>query len=223
MINANSWLATLHAFLELLYFASGVAIAVAAFFGLRQIRVGLEQVRLTKQIADTNGKREAAKLAAEQSRYFAEVAVPALSKLTSEYKRLGLTFLSNQPQFAIQNGEIVNTNFSNQLWDEQAPKLGETLVSYLNTMESFAILFAAGVADDDLGYQETARAFCQGVLICMPAFFHMRRINAARYESAIRLYDIWNKRLAAQALAPVMKTMEELIKSVERDKIRPLH
>ena len=222
MTNSNGWSAILRTVLELLYFASGIAIAVAAFFGLRQIKVGLEQVRLTKQIADTNGRREAAKLAAEQSRYFAEVAVPAFAKLKSEYKRLGLTFLSIQPQFTIQNGEITNTNFSVQLWDEQVSKIDEVLVNYLNNMESFAILFAAGVADDDLGYQETARAFCQGVLICMPAFFHMRRINAARYESTIRLYDIWNKRLAAQALAPVMKTMEELIKSADRDKIKPL-
>lgn len=208
--------------LEVLYFVAGIVIAIAAIYGLRQIAIGLEQLKITKQTATTNAQREAKKLAYEQCRYFADEVVPALNRLTVEYKRLGLTFLSNPPQYRIENNEIIGGNFDVKLWEADAPKLGDNLVRYLNNAESFAILFAEGVADDDLGFQETARAFCQGVQVCIPAVFHFRRINQARYESTVKLFNRWNTRLAAAAMAPVMKTMEEIIKAAEKQRVKTL-
>ena len=230
MNDPNGWFAAVRVILELLYFASGIAIAVAAFLALRQIKVGLEQLKITKQIANTSAKREAIKLAAEQCRYFAEHAVPAQATLISEYHRLGLSFLSNPPQFTIQNGEIVYTKvLDNKPWDAEFPKIGAVLVKYLNTLESFAIPFAAGVADDELGFQETAMAICQAVQICMPALFHLRRIKSARYESTIKMYETWSKRLTAQNMKPIvksikdsMKSIEDLIKSADEGKIKPM-
>src|SRR5271169_2913927 len=101
--------------LELLYFASGIVIAVAVILSLKQIRIGLEQLKTTREIANTNAKREAIKLAAEQCNYYAERTVPLFTEFVSEYKRLGLKYMSTKPQFAIQNGEIVNTNFDTKL------------------------------------------------------------------------------------------------------------
>ncbi|MFZ0859893.1 MAG: hypothetical protein WAN18_04370, partial [Candidatus Sulfotelmatobacter sp.] len=51
-------------------------------------------------------------------------------------------------------------------------------VTYLNALEAFAIPFAAGVADEDIGYRETARPFCQGALAYMPVIFQLRATNA---------------------------------------------
>lgn len=207
--------------LELVYFAAGIVIALAAAYGLRQIRIGLEQLKISRQTAITNAQREAKKLAFEQCRFFADEVVPALNKLTSDYKGSNLTFLSNPPQFRIENGEIV-ANFDARLWDAEVSKIGEVLLKYLNSAESFAILFAEGVADDDLGFQEAARAFCQGIQVCIPAIYHARRLNLARYESTVKLFDRWNTRLAAHAMAPVMKGMEEVIRAAEKQRVKAL-
>ncbi|MFZ1010299.1 MAG: hypothetical protein WAN65_25905 [Candidatus Sulfotelmatobacter sp.] len=72
------WLVTTRGILELLYFASGIAIAVFAFLGLRQVKLGLEQLQITKEIARTNAKRESVKFASDQCRYFAETAMPLM-------------------------------------------------------------------------------------------------------------------------------------------------
>ncbi len=208
--------------LELLYFSSGIVIAIAAVFALKQIRVGLEQLRTTREIANTNAKRESIKLAAEQCNYYAEKTVPLFTNLASEYNRLGLTFMSSKPQFKIQKGEIVNTNFDTKLLDTEVPRVIVPLVYFLNSLEAFAIPFAAGVADEDLGYQETAIAFCQAVQTHMPALFQMRRTNNGRFESIMTLYNLWNTRLVGHALAPIMETLEELVKSSQEQRIKPL-
>jgi len=55
----------------------------------------------------------------------------------------------------------------------------------------------------------------------MPALFYLRHTNAGRYESAVKLYEMWSRRLAAEAAAPVMKAMGELKKAAE-ERIKPL-
>ncbi len=70
--------------LEGLYYAAGIAIAVAAF-------IGLGQLRLTREIAKTNAQREALKFAAERCQYFAEHTVPEHSKMAQAYFRARLT------------------------------------------------------------------------------------------------------------------------------------
>jgi hypothetical protein len=221
---------TIRAFLELLYFASGIAIAIAAFLGLRQLKIGLEQVAISKEVARTNAKRESVRYAADQCRYFAEEMVPALAKLGTEYQRLGLTFLNtlapdNQGprQFMVQKGEIVPARgYDLSLLDRDWPKIAGPVVTYLNACESFAIPFAEGVADEDIGYRETARAFCQGIQECLPAIFQLRRTNQARYESTIKLHTMWSGRLTAEAVAPVIGILGDIVRNAGRDRIPPI-
>ena len=215
MYSLSNWFGPLKQTLELLYFASGITIAVAAIWGLKQLRI-------TRDIARINAKREALKFAAERCQYFAERAVPLQLKMFTEYNRLGLTFLSTETQWSIMNGEIVKYYFDTRLLDSEVPKLVELVVYYLNALEAFAIPFVAGVADDDLGYQETAIAFCRVVKMCMPAFFQMRRTGVSRYESIIKLYETWNKRLLADSIVPGINSTEELLTFVDREKVKPI-
>jgi len=211
----GNWFCYARQVLELLYYFSGVAIAVAAFWGLRQLTI-------SKQIAKMNAKREAFKLAADECRYYAKEVVPLMTRCASEYNRLGLTFLSIPPQFTIENGEIVKHNFDVKLLDAEVPRILEPLVTYLNAGEAFAIFFTSGVADEDIAFQETALSFCKATIFYMPAYFQMRRTNAARFESSIKLFDLWNKRLIAKAMSPAIKSMEDFLKAVSNEKIKPI-
>jgi hypothetical protein len=220
------WFAATRAILELLYFASGIAIAIFAFLGLRQIKLGLEQLKITKEIAKTNAKREAVKFASDQCRYFAETAMPLRTKLLDEYRRAHWSFLSviappDHLPFVIQNGEITNNKFDIKALDAQYPSTGDFVTNYLNSLEAFSIPFASGVADEEIGYKETARAFCKELQMCMPAIFHIRKLNVARYESSMKLFVLWNNRLAAEAAAPVRRAMDALTKAAE-ERIKPL-
>jgi len=88
-------------------------------------------------------------------------------------------------------------------------------------MEAFAIPFVARVADDELGFQETAASFCRSMSNHM-ILIAVTRTHGPRYESAVRLYESWNARLEAQKLEPLVQSMYEKIKAAEKAKILPL-
>lgn len=62
-----------------------------------------------------------------------------------------------------------------------------------DTLESFAIPFAAGVADDDTGFMETAPAFIKGVQLVMPAIYYLRTTQGSRWSSVLKLFEIWDR------------------------------
>ena len=227
MFQQLDWYSCIRAVLELLYFASGIAIAIAAFFGLRQVKIASEQLKFSREIASTSSKREAAKLAADQCRYFAEECVPAFKALVDKYKAQNLTFLqsrlkANEPQFVIQSGEFVSVNCDTGLVQREFPKVEIEILKHLNGLEYFAILFAAGIADEDIGYRETALAFCEGLDYSMAAVHHLRSKNRGRFDSTVKLFEIWKRRTTARAVAPFMTSMQALIKQAESDKIKIL-
>jgi hypothetical protein len=199
------------------YFVAGIAIAIIAGFGLKQIA-------LTKKIATANAKRESLKFAAERCQYYAEKCVPLFDKVCSEHKKLGLTFLNTAPQFSIVDGEIRFHNLDQaalSALSKQYSQMTTDLIQCLNSAEAFAIPFAAGVADDEVGFQETAAAFCREVEQLIGALFLLRK-GGMKFESTVKVYDHWKSRLVALGIEDKMKQMQEQHKKVaEKGKIKP--
>lgn len=216
---------TIHDILELLYFGAGIGIAIFAGLGLRQIKIASDQLRLTKEIVEANKKRESVKLAAEQCRYYAEAVVPANSKLGAECHRVQTHAFDPQkqthrpqPLFTVLDGEIKQVNWDLAILQADWMKIGDLTVEFLNKAECFAIPFAAGVADDSIGYQETAAAFCAQVNALLPAIWHLKQTQNVNYKSILTLFGIWNNRLTADRIAPAYKGMQQLIQAVDREK-----
>lgn len=163
----SQWYLYLRAILELLYFLAGLGIAIGVY-------LGLQQLELTKELADASNKREAVKLAAQQCKYFADELVPAFDSLAAEYKKNALTFIAvhlnrQPPTYMLKDGKFIKHDFNMNLLQAEMPKVEYSIVISLNAAESFAIPFAAGVADDEIGFQETAAAFCALLNAYMPA------------------------------------------------------
>ena len=138
----------------------------------------------TKELADANSRREAVRLAAIQCKYFAEEVVPAFTAVTKKYQVEKLTFLAAKPQpvppaqpipphYLLKDGDFVQASHDNDLLNREWPKVSTEAVAHLNKLESFAIPFAAGVATDEIGFQETAPVFCSTVATMMPAIYHL--------------------------------------------------
>jgi len=211
----SGWLTTVRAILELLYFIAGIVIAGAAIWGLQQIR-------LTKRIASINAKRESLKFAAERCQYFAEQVAILEPPLLEEHKKLGLTLLATNVEFEISDGEIaIKSAWDQRLMAQQYAQITRNLTAYMNFLEAFAIPFAAGVADDELGFQETATAFCGCVRRVILAIVLIRKAGV-RYESCTNLYDCWSKRLLAHQLRKNIKDLESKIKTTPEPKIKPM-
>jgi hypothetical protein len=211
-IMTSGWVTNLRAVLELLYFVADIAIAFFAALALKQIT-------LTKRIATASAKRESLKFAAERCQYYAERCSPLLDAMVKEHDRQGLTFFKTPTQFSIVEGEIITTNLNIPSLVQQYAKMPGAIVDTLNSLEAFAIPFAAGVADDDLGFQETGSTFCKLVDRVIAMIVVLRKVGD-RYESTIKVYDRWKSRLVAQDLEGKMKKMQQQHKTLaEKGKI----
>lgn len=217
---------TTRSVLEGLYFLAGIGIFAAACYAAKQVRIASDQIKTTKEIAEANSRRESVKLAAELCKYFAHEVVPAQDALLKKYVAEKCTFLAPVqqavPAFIIKNGDFAQVNYDlNKVTPEWA-KVSIEIITFLNKSESFAIPFAAGVADDAIGFQETAAAFINTINAITPAIYYLRQTQGSRYASILKLWNIWHDRVVAQALAPAMKGFQELLDAAEKNKIKPI-
>jgi hypothetical protein len=211
--------------LEAAYFIAGIAIAVAAFKGLGQLHIGLEQLKATREIAKKNALRDALEFATERCQYFADKVAPAQDAFAQAYRAAKCTFLAMSLKCSVKEGEIITgPGFNTASFAAECDRLRTEIPTFLNTLEAFAIPFVARVADDDLGYQETGISFCAMVKAALVLLFHQRqRAYSGRYESTVKLYERWNDRRTAEELGQKLKKAEQAAKEIAKpDKVDPL-
>ena len=215
LIWLNNWLALLHPIFETLFFISGLALA---FIALK----GLEQLRIAKQTAKIGAKREAFKLAAEQCRYFAERVVPFSDTLCKLCDKLNLTsFSSPGRKFDILNGEITSHEFPEQTLLDDSLKCKEELIASLNSVEAFSIFFAEGIAEESVAYRETGTTFCATMRRFMPAIYLYRKYGV-RYESTVKLYELWNARMTSEKLLKQRTSLDSSLQGLKKDGIKTI-
>jgi hypothetical protein len=212
-LDLPTWFGYARSVLELLYYLSGIVIAVAASWALKQLTI-------SKQIARENAKREAYKLAADECRHFAKEVVPLKATLTNSVRAKNVRSFANRT-FTIEKGEITTHNFDRALLSKELPQISDELTAYLNALEAFAIFFASGVAAEEIGYRETGTAFCAGAQEFMPAIF-MARSWDVRYESVVRLYEMWSGRQQSEKISTQMKALENAAKRLPKEGIKAI-
>jgi hypothetical protein len=210
--------------LEALYFLAGIGILIAACYAAKQVKIASEQLKTSKEITDANSRRESVKLAAELCKYYAHEVVPAQDVALKKYVAEKCTFLAvvqqAVPAFVIKDGDFAQVNYDLNRVKPEWGKVNVEIVNFLNKCESFAIPFAEGVADDRIGFQETAAVFISSINALTPAIYYLRQTQGVRYASVLKLWNIWHDRIAAQALAPALKGLQELMDAAEKNKIR---
>jgi hypothetical protein len=67
----------------------------------------------------------------------------------------------------------------------------------------------------------SAFAFCEAVRVFMPLIYQLRVTNAGRFESTVKLYEIWSARTFAKMTGPVLKVLQDAVKEGESGQIKP--
>ena len=207
----------IRAALEVGYYAAGIALAYLAYRGLAQIK-------LTKELATTNAKREAFKLAVEECRFYANHIVPARAPLLNAAKAKGIPSLAPS-SFTISQGQITQLEMPGRDLRAEIMALESLVVTYANLIEAFSMAFTSGVADEAVAYRETARAFCQTFPEVVPFIDFCRKNEIARYESAIQLYELWQTRLVSEVVTKQRQQMQQIednLKKAEPPRIKTI-
>jgi hypothetical protein len=123
----------------------------------------------------------------------------------------------------LEKGDFKQVSYDINRVHPEWPRVGTCIVHFLSKAESFAIPFAEGVADDRIGFQETAASFIAAISAFMPAIYYLRKTQNVGYASVLKLWNIWHDRMVAKALTPeVMKRIQDLIQAAEKNKIKPI-
>jgi hypothetical protein len=202
---------------EIAYFASGVIIAFIGIIALWQLKLAKQNIKVASEILKTTKtdlqlriKREATIIAAQQAEKFAEQIVPSFQKnlsLISSMNLPGRRWVLEDNRF--DENTIIEWNEAGQ-WARNIQSNEEVrreVVSHLNKLESFAIYFAKGAADEQIIFPAIGNSFCGQIDIYVPYLILLRTqkieessIATGPYQNIINLYEIWSTRLKRETL-----------------------
>jgi hypothetical protein len=180
----------LRPYLELAYFASGVAIAVIAAFGL-------EQIRVLKRDVSIRVERAAKEKAIEYAGRYLTVFVPLD---TSFYQA---RIKKQVPKYEGPLGDFTPSSIPRENRENLKSRslLVLDVLPALNELNYIASAFVYGVADDKTGFQIIRRSFCSAVVTVYDFIAVARSGSSCQYwEPIVQLYKAWSSRLSRSEL-----------------------
>lgn len=197
--------------LEIAYYIASIMIAVAAIFGLQQLKI-------LKRDINTRNERSAKEKAIEFS-----------SLYLKEYVKLeGIYFFklreNNIPGYS---GPIKDFSPDSVLPEYKKIQLLRSshleFLPALNRLESISAAFTSGVADEVTGFKIIGRTFCATVASNYDIISISRTNSIAPYWSNIvELFYVWSKRLTKAELDAERNKLEEQVNGISDIEIKPI-
>lgn len=183
-----------------MYVYSDLMLKIAPAVTFLTVLVALWQISVAKKALVTSSKREAVTLAADKCNEAADKLIPLHTQLCN--RSIFLWELSADPKVCAIN--IANHEEAMK-WLEtlrQDKEMFAGLINFSNKVESFAMYFANGAADERIAYPAMGETFCHWVTGIAPVIVWMRKNNNCNsyYTNTINLYKIWSQRRAKDKL-----------------------
>jgi len=227
-IDNPSFFSEVRDWLEILYFASGIVIMILVGFGLWQLKLAKDQISLakdqletSKNIFKTQSKRAAIEAAVVECRRYSETIVQdslALDKYCHEHD---ITFFDDAEFEKTEEGFSVNLE---KIDDEDVKKLAgaEDIINrYLNGLESYALFFLSGVADEKIAFHTNGKTFIESAERGFK-IFPICGIEQEDAEPVKALYFMWHKKLEAKRLKIEKEKIEQKLSGYKDKSIKAI-
>lgn len=173
-------------------------VKLVAVCGGVSICVGVWQYRHSVKIAKMNERRASVELAARECAHYGAVLMKEFTNLRQNLEKSGCEYLKHYK--IVEEGEQLKFDASTVTAEDRKkiePHLPE-IICVLNKLEGFAIPFATGVADDDVGFMECGRSFVTIVENNL-GLYSFTNLNHY-YLSSQTIYGRWKKRINGQEI-----------------------
>ena len=205
----------LRSFLEILYFIAGIGLFVVAI-------IALQQIRLAKTDIKTRVAREAAKESAVQIAHWVDRILPSIRELNSHKKKINLERLKcSMDRFEVE--ELKDSKCWSHhdkavdLLSEDSEFLDLT-ANTVNMVESSAMYFCSGIANEELAFSALSETFCDFVEETFYLYCGMRRKDELnRWDHTVDLYRKWSKRRIKHDLDGQQNTLAKALLQAETD------
>jgi hypothetical protein len=236
--NLPPWLTgDVRSILELMYFLSGPAVALAACLALKQLRLAKEQLAVAinaldhaKRDLQIRSRREAVQLAAERCEKFGEMMMTRrnahMDKIQADGIELKIWVLTND---AFERASLKDRSAAEQ-WVAQLRAKPDALISataVLNELEAFAIYFARGAADEETAYPVVGALFCTEVQIFAPYLIDLRHkdvpgLTSGPFQNSIDLFNLWHLRMRQKELEAEANKLSLEVSGRKPSTIKPI-
>jgi len=210
--------------LELLYFISAAVLGAVGILGLRQLQIAKESLRQTADIFRQSARRDAYRLAAEQSAYYMNNIIPLVTDCKKMLDRTGLSkaladfevhitdrgIEARPPKESTYKSFEVLTEFEN----------AEIFARAANALEGFSVLFISGVADEVVAFTSVGTTFCLAVTQIAPILITVS--NGRNYMNLLNLYIIWQSRIDKRNLEDQRQKISDLLGKTQEVRIKPI-
>ncbi len=214
-------------FLEMLFFVSGIILAGVGVTALYQIVLAKRSIETARSDIELRSKREAVTLAADRCAVFATVTHRECKDSLNKIANAGVTIrnwtLENN---AFEKSSIKDWEEAKQWLKQLQPEQLNDAGKILNLLESFAMYFAEGAADETVAYSSVGPIFCSYVNRLAPYLILLRAkeatVASGSFENITKLYDVWASRLKRHALESERKGIDLELSSLWPSEIKPI-
>lgn len=196
--------------------------AIATFFTAICAYLALKQISIAKEDIEIRSKRESISCAVDRIDFFRKEILIDLSNSTS-YSNSNSFYRVRLKEFVIEEidshpqGQKIQIEYNRRLKLANENETYVVLISDIaNKIESFAIPFVAGVADEKIAFNPLAEIYCEFVENHFYFYSYWRKKGSINpYENTIKLYTVWVSKTRKHDL---IKSRENIDKLIEREK-----
>lgn len=207
--------------LENLYFLSGPLVLIVAIFGLKQIKIAKDSLRI-------NSKRQSAILAFDLSQKYMETIQTDYENLTDQMSELGIDYTKLE-ELNLPNLKLIDKKNKNYSEFEKAKKYCEDLEfaysQILNKLEAYSVPFNNKIADEEIAYNLDVLQYISLCNLCAAGIVSYREKDGEGtliYKDIIELYDIWKNRNEEQIIESQVSSLIIKKNLLKIKKIKPL-
>lgn len=206
---AGKLLAGFKGTLELISLLSAPILAFIAFKALAQVKAARSQVGVMRQQAVTTARRDAIKLAAEQTCRFDQEILPLMEEFHSRRDKAGEYPAFKESKIFINGPNIrVSGNVGDVM--TESSKNDRLIFRLANQLERLAIYFATGIADERIAFNPLGKTYCQAAKDLMPFMIPLYQ-QGHYYSNTLALFQIWNTRLDLNDKQKQIASLQEQI------------
>ena len=228
--------------LELLYFLSGAVLACVSLIALYQIiltkksilaaneslKLAAEALDVARLDIQVRSKREAVNLASDMCERFARDVIPEMKEKRKAILEAGVSF----DEFVLSNSNFDSSSIKDwpaaQRWLQQLKAAGQwdAVMKMNNLLESFAMYFAKGAADEHVAYSAVGAVFCAYVARLAPHFIAARTGQAdgpsGTFQNTVELYKVWSSRMRREELEWQKARISSSLSEIPTSEIHPI-
>lgn len=228
--------------LELLYFASGVILAVVSVIALYQIllakrsikatndniKVAVDALETARSDIEMRSKREAVTLAADKCAEFAEHTIDKCNERFRKIIDAGIPV----DIWPLENTKFDKSSIKDwaaaEQWEERlrVAKTRDPATEILNLLESFAMYFAKGAADEQVAYSAVGALFRDFVDRLAPHLILLRiketDVVSGPFQNVLTLYEVWLSRARKEELESQAMRINSELSGIHTSDITPI-